>query len=209
MKHMTSRTTIAYLVTSLAFTVSAYGVSSLVSPNNPTFLFSLLSCGYLNLFVSALLTSHVRGKVPSGLQKTFFVSAILALLLVESNLVSGLSSSSLILSSTGVLRSVGLRVYQESSSNVSSIDWGILTPGSEEKVTVLIRNEGNTEITLHLATENWIPESAEKYIALSWDYDGDPISPEEAIETTLDLYVSESIEGITHFTFDIVIKATG
>ena len=156
-----------------------------------------------------MLTSYIRSKVPSGLEKTFFVSAILALVLVESNFVSALSSTSLVLSSTGMLRSVGFRVYQESSSNVSSIDWGILTPGSEEKVTVLIRNEGNTEITLHLATENWNPESAEKYIALSWDYDGDPISPEEVIETTLGLCISESIEGITHFTFDIVIKAIG
>jgi len=86
---------------------------------------------------------------------------------------------------------------------------GILTPGSEEKVTVFTRNEGNTEITLHLATENWNPESAEEYIALSWDYDGDPISPEQVIEITLSLYVSESIEGITDFTFDIVIMATG
>ena len=206
---MTSRMTVAYFATLLAFTICTYGVSSLVFHNDSTCLIPLLSFGYLNLFVSALLTSYLRSKVLSGLRKTFLVSAILVLVVVESNIVSGLSSTSVVLSSTGMLRSVQVRVFQEFSSNVSTIDWGILTPGSEEKATVFTRNEGNTEITLHLATENWNPESAEEYIALSWDYDGDPISPEQVIEITLSLYVSESIEGITHFTFDIVIMATG
>lgn len=206
---MSSRTTKAYLVTSLAFTIFTYGISSQVLRNDSTSLVSLLSFGYLNLFASALLTDYLRNKVLSRLDRIFFVSTILLLIAVESNFVSGLSSTPMILSSTGMLRSVGVGVYQGFSSNVSSIDWGILTPGSEGKVTVFMRNEGNTEITLHLAAENWNPESAKEYIALSWDYDGNPISPEQVIQTTLSLYVSEAIEGITYFTFDIVITATG
>ena len=206
---MSARTTASYLITSIVFTISVYGVSFLLFHSDYIYFVSLLSLGYLNLFVSALLANFLRRKALSRLQKTFSLSAIVILAIVESNIALGLSPPSMVLSSTGTLRSVGVGVYQGFSSNVSSIDWGILAPGSETKVTVFMRNEGNTEITLHLSTENWNPESAPQYISLSWDYDGNRISPEQIIQTTLSLYVSESIEGITHFTFDIIITAAG
>ncbi len=206
---MMARIVLSYLVTMLGFTVLAYSFSFLVFHIEPGYFISLLSFGFFNLFVSALLSTYSRRRSPSKSQRAFFLSAITVLIVIEGSIISWASPASIILTSTGTLRSVKVGVYEGLSGNVFSIDWGELTPGSQKDVTILVRNEGNAEAILQLSTENWDPESAARYIDLSWDYGGNSLSPGEVIQTTLRLRVSESIEGITHFTFDIVITVKG
>jgi len=105
------------------------------------------------------------------------------------------------------VETVGVGVYWDSgcSNRVSSIDWGTAEVGSVKTVTVYIRNEGNAAITLSINTTNWSPSTASKYISLSWNYDGQPIDPNQVIQVTLTLSVSSSITGISSFSFDIMI----
>ena len=51
-----------------------------------------------------------------------------------------------------------LGIYWDSActNRTSSISWGILEPGSNRTVTVYIRNEGNTVVTLTETVQNWI-----------------------------------------------------
>lgn len=106
-----------------------------------------------------------------------------------------------------VISTEGIGVYwnSECSDQVSSIDWGIIEPGSTKNATVYVRNEGNTAATISLSTENWSPVNASNYMNLTWDYTGQIIDVGEVIQVTLSLSVSDSIEGITNFSFDIVI----
>ena len=115
------------------------------------------------------------------------------------------------LSNVGAVKAVGVGVYWDSScvNTVASINWGTLEPGSIETVDVYIRNEGNSASTLSMYTENWTPASASTYMTLDWDYSGQSLNPDEVVAVTFTLTVSSSIQGITSFSFDIVIVGSG
>ena len=114
-------------------------------------------------------------------------------------------------SNVGSVKAIGVGVYSDENctSEVSFIDWGMLEPGSSENVTVYIRNEGNSVASLSMDTSNWSPSNPSNYITLSWDYGGVSITPGEVVQVTFTLSVSASIEGITSFSFHIVIVGSG
>lgn len=115
------------------------------------------------------------------------------------------------LPNVGSVKAIGVGVYWDSacSNKTASIDWGTVEPRSAAGVTVYIRNEGNAPVTLSLETENWSPPNASSYISLTWDYGGQVIDVDGVVEVRLSLSVSDSIEGITSFSFDIVIIGSG
>ena len=53
-----------------------------------------------------------------------------------------------------------------------------------KNVTVFVRSEGNTAITLSMNTTNWNPPNASDFITLSWDYGGQVIDPNEVVGAT-------------------------
>ena len=113
-------------------------------------------------------------------------------------------------SNTGTVRTIGVGVYWDNACTdpVPSIGWGALEPGASRDVTFYIRNEGVSASTISMNTSSWNPSNAWRYIALSWDYAGQHISPDEVIQVTLTLSISPSIEGITNFSFYITITAS-
>jgi len=114
-------------------------------------------------------------------------------------------------SNVGAVKAVGVGVYWDLDcvDAVVSINWGTLEPGSIETVDVYIRNEGNSASTLSMYTENWTPTEASTYMTLDWDYSGQSLNPGEVVAVTFTLTVSSSIQGITSFSFDIVIVGSG
>ena len=113
-------------------------------------------------------------------------------------------------SSSGAIQiqtTAGIGVYSNSqcSTQLSSILWGTLQPGGSQSDICYIKNEGNTPITLSLQASNWSPASASNYLALSWNYNNQPISPNQVVQVTLTLSVASNIAGITNFGFDITI----
>jgi len=115
------------------------------------------------------------------------------------------------ISNAGSLKAVGVGVYWDAglTNRVSSIEWGVLEPGSSKNVTVYVRNEGNSVFDLTMYASNWNPSNASDYMTLIWDYGGQSINVGEAAQVTLTLSVSANIEGITTFSFDIVIVGNG
>jgi len=110
-------------------------------------------------------------------------------------------------SNAGKVKTFGVGVYWDNKCTniLSSIDWGVLEPGSSESVTYCIRNEGSSVSTLSMYTANWNPPNASDYLTLSWDYSGQSIDVDEVVQVTFTLSVDASIEGITNFSFDITI----
>jgi len=136
---------------------------------------------------------------------------VFAIVLASIAVVYALTSVSVHLSSVGTVKALGVGVYWDSgcSQTVSSIDWGLAEPGAVKNVTVYIRNEGNAPITLSLQTANWNPANAADYISLSWNYGGQTIGANQVVAVTLSLSISSNIQGITTFSFDIVIVGSG
>lgn len=110
----------------------------------------------------------------------------------------------------GSIKAVGIGVYTDSSLStaVSSIDWGMLEPGSSQNFTCYIRNEGNAVIVLTLSTTNWTPSSVSQLMTLNWNYANGSIAPNEVIKVTFTLSSSKSIPGITGFSFNTVITSS-
>jgi len=104
----------------------------------------------------------------------------------------------------------GVGVYWDSdcSNRTSSIEWGTLYPGSVKNIAVYIRNEEEESMYLILSASNWIPPEASEYLGLGWNYTGRQVEPNETLRITLTLSVSHNIEGISSFSFDILIAGS-
>jgi hypothetical protein len=115
------------------------------------------------------------------------------------------------ISNSGVVKGIGVGVYWDSActNRTSSISWGVLDPGSDKTVTVYVRNEGNSVATLSKATQNWNPSTASSSMTLNWNYAGQTLSVNQVLQMKLTLVVSATVSGITSFSFDITIIATG
>ena len=137
--------------------------------------------------------------------------AVLLSIVALTVFASGFMQSSVRIVGRGTVKAVGVGVFWNSNCTnpVSFIDWGVVEPGSTNNVTVYVRNEGNVAAIISLATENWNPSSASDYLALSWNYDGRQLNPQEVVQVTLTLTVSLSVQGIESFSFDIIISVSG
>jgi hypothetical protein len=104
----------------------------------------------------------------------------------------------------------GVGVYWNSNctNKIFSINWGTLTPGSLKNIVVYIRNEGEEPIFLMMSTTNWNPPKASKYITLKWNYTGGQINPGKVLQITQRLCISRYIEGISSYSFDIIINGS-
>jgi len=137
----------------------------------------------------------------------FVISVFLVLNVFLLNTIGGQLLFSTSLESHGTIQTIGVAAYRDSACTtpVSNVDWGKIAPGSSSTNTVYVKNEGNSDLTLSLAATNWNPTSAQSYMTLSWNYAGQTIAPNQVIQVTLRLSVSQSISGISNFYFDIVI----
>jgi len=135
--------------------------------------------------------------------------AITGLVLTMTVLVSGLLIASQKVPNTGNVKAIGVGVYWNSActSNVTSIDWNSLEPGTTANRTVYIKNKGNTRMMLNMTTDNWSTGAYGK-ITLSWNREGYLLDPASVVQAVLTLSVSSTISGVTSFSFDITITGT-
>lgn len=112
---------------------------------------------------------------------------------------------------TGSIKGMGLGIYwdQQCTAATSSLDWGLLEPGSSTDFTLYLRNEGNSALTLSMTSENWSPANATNYLTLTWNREGQQINPDEVLGFVLTLSVSADVQDIDSFSFDITISGTG
>ena len=150
---------------------------------------------------------------PRGLVLTaaFVITVISAIFVLLNGMVFGTLLGRVTLPNIGSIKAIGVGVYWDSScsNQVTSINWGTVQPGSTKDMNVYIKNEGNAPETLSLETQNWSPAIASTYISLTWDYNGQVLNVGGVIQVKLTLSVLNAIEGVTNFSFDIVITGSG
>jgi len=120
-----------------------------------------------------------------------------------------LATTKTIVNVSAVDTSHGVGVYwdQACTRPRTEIDWGTLNPGSVKNELVYIKNiEGKP--FLNKSTEDWYPVNADKSITLLWDYSGRRMNSGDVLQITLTLSVSRDIEGISNFSFDILIAGS-
>jgi len=113
---------------------------------------------------------------------------------------------------------VGVGVYWDENCDnpVDLINWGkiVINPLKTEtykNLTVYVRNEGSHPIFLKLNMSDLRPQRLEKYIRITWDYDGEILNAEEPVKGTLSLHINSSIwfefPRIEEFSFNLIITA--
>ena len=125
--------------------------------------------------------------------------------------VSSLYQTSNTISSVGTFRAIGIDVYWDEglTNKVTTINWGLLAPGSQKTYTTYVSNEGILPLTLSMSTSNWSPPSASNYLTLTWNCEGQTVNAGEAVQVTFTLTVSEGITGIENFNFYITAEGSG
>lgn len=141
-------------------------------------------------------------------------ATLLILVLTTSALVAGTFALLTIqkdIPGSGSIKGVGVGVYSDStcSNPKSSIDFGLLEPGSQKDFTFYLRNEGNTNLSLSMTSNNWDPVEAGDYLSLTWDREGQQTYPGQVVSCVLTLSVSENIHDISNYIVTITITATG
>jgi len=146
------------------------------------------------------------------MQKTqaLTIYALIASLLAVGAVTAVLTSQKTI-SGSGSIKSVGLGVYwdQKCTNATSSLNFGQMEPGSSKNFTLYLKNEGNSVLTLSMTSQNWNPATASNYMTLTWNRQGQQVNPNSVISFVITLTISGSIQGISTYSFDIIISGTG
>ncbi len=139
------------------------------------------------------------------------IIATVLLALLSGFTVSGLLNTSKTLTSSGSVKAINVDVYWDDlcTQVVNSVDWGTPEPGEVAYQTVYIKNSGSAPLYVSMITSNWTPVEAANYLTLTWDREGASIDPDQVLPAFLTLTVSDTITGITDFSFNIVIEGTG
>ena len=137
-------------------------------------------------------------------------ATICIVLFVTLGTITGLFDASKTVSYADSVRGLGVGIYwdQGCANRTLSLDWGLIEPGSNNTLTVYIRNEGKSAVSLWITTSNWNPSAALGYMSLDWNYSGQILGVDQVIPLELILSVSPTISEIDHFSFDIIITTT-
>jgi len=139
-----------------------------------------------------------------------FLAIICALALA--GLTYSVISVSRNISSTGTINVVaGLGVYSDSAcqNNLTTINWGTLSPGASTTYTVYIKNIGSgTSLLLNMTTASWNPTGANGPNGITWNQEGTILLPNQSVATVLTLTISPTITGISNFSVQIDITGT-
>jgi hypothetical protein len=103
---------------------------------------------------------------------------------------------------------VGIYWDQACTNRTLSLNWGPIDAGSNNTLTIYIRNEMSSTASLSLQTTDFNPSTSSNYIALNWNYSGQVLSAGQVIPIELTLTVLPEISGITNFSFNTIITAT-
>ena len=108
-----------------------------------------------------------------------------------------------------VTPNLGLYSDSNCTASLSTIDWGTITPGTNQTRTVYVKNTGTgTSLTLSISTSSWTPITANGPITVSWDKEGTRLMPGQSTAAVIKLISSSSIVDLTTFSVQILISGT-
>jgi hypothetical protein len=134
---------------------------------------------------------------------------LLALSIVQTSLSLLTVSTSFL--SVGAINGVGVGIYSDSActSRTYSVNWGTLERGTYKLITLYIKNEGSVASRLSMTVNNWTPSNTTNYVTLTWNYANQTLSSNAVQQITLKLTISSAVSGITNFSFNTIITASG
>ena len=141
----------------------------------------------------------------SGGAITALVATGIFLAIVTAGLISTQS-----LPSSGTISAVNIGVYSDSgcTQTCTSLDWGMVSPGSVVTKNVYVKNTGNVPVTLSMATSGWSPSNANSYLTVSWNRQGTQLNAGQSIAATITLTVASDTGSLNSFSFNATLTGT-
>lgn len=138
------------------------------------------------------------------------IAAVLLTALTSGLIANNLNNAPANVPTTGSVTTVNVGAYNNSqcTTNCTSINWSTIAPGNSVNVTIYIKNTGTVPVTLSLSNSSWTPTNANTYMTLTWNQEGTRLEAGNSTAAKLTLHVSQSITGITSFSFNIIITGT-
>ncbi len=124
---------------------------------------------------------------------------------------AALTTNKTVLSAGGVTVTANLGVYSDNAfqNNLTSINWGSPTPGTNVTRTIYIKNTSSgVSLALSMVPIGWIPTNANGPITLTWDQEGTRLLPGQSTAAMLTLVISPTVVDITNFSVSISILGT-
>ena len=145
-----------------------------------------------------------------NLKSTGVILAILVTIVATAGVTFGLLSNTVNVPNSGVFTTSNLGVYTttQCTANLTSVAWGSVRAGSSYTKTAYIRNNGNTDLTLSMATLNWNPSALSSALQVTWNYGGGKLTPGQVLAVTWTLTIPSGVSGYTNFSFDLVVTGT-
>ncbi len=143
-------------------------------------------------------------------KKTTLATICLLLIMFFGIAIGGFASNISVVQANSV-QGVGAGIYwdQDCTNRTLSLNWGSIEAPSSNNLTIYVRNEGNSAVSLRISASNWTPSRASSYMSLIWNYSGQILKANEAIPIKLTLQVSPTIIDVTDFNFDTIITTIG
>ncbi len=139
-------------------------------------------------------------------KKTLLAASCLLIIIVLGAAITDLGSNRSIVQANSVM-AIGAGIYwdQTCTNRTLSFNWGLIDLSSSNNLTVYVRNECNSDVTLKLNTLTWTPSATSRYISLNWNYTGQILKTGEVISIELTLKVEPTVMDITNFSFETAI----
>jgi len=139
------------------------------------------------------------------LQLTILLALLLSSLTVWSLHLGNPTSNVSAIETSGTL---GVYWNSNCTTEVTSINWGNMTPGQEKTTTFYIRNEASNPVFLAGIDKNWNPTTAQSYIHFTFDPNDQKTQAGEIIKAACTLTVSVETTNISSYSFDILLLGT-
>lgn len=134
-------------------------------------------------------------------------------LLTTKKTVSGLGTVAIVTGGGGggTPQSLNINLYNDSACTkpLTTIQWGQFSPGGSKTQTIYIKNTGNVPATLSLTTDTWSPTNATTYLSITWNKESTSLAVGQSVAAAITLTVDSNITGITSFSCNINIVASG
>ncbi len=154
--------------------------------------------------------SHLQNPV-SKKSKRYWLIVVLLIVIIPVGFVYAAFQYQVTISSHGTIVSREFSFFSDAACTVkvSSIDWGQVGAGEQVSRSLFMKSTLSDSAVASLAVGNFAPASGSSYLACTWNYNGAAISPGQVVPVTFTLTVASTVTGISSFSFDIEVTATG
>ena len=130
----------------------------------------------LNMINKQLVTLKVPLHITIGKdvrRKTIFAAICILIVIALIVAIEDFSSANSVAYADSV-KGIGAGIYWDEActNRTLSLNWGVIEVGSSSNLTVYVRNEYSSAVSLRLEASNWTPSTASNYMSLNWNYTG-------------------------------------